>query len=299
MLKLTASYRERIDKYIAANSNISRNDIQKLIEQGAVTVDQMQVRKSNFLLKEGAQINVTKLLEKIVDIKAEEMALKIVYEDEFLMVIDKPSGLVVHPAPGNMSGTLVNGLVAYAQNLSNENGLLRPGIVHRLDKNTSGLLIVAKTNEAHVALANMLAKREIKRRYYAIVSGLINNQVINIDAPIGRDSKDRKKMQITNINSKSAQTEVHLVEKFAHNKKMYSLVRCHLKTGRTHQIRIHLAYIKHPVLNDEVYGGEIVNPSFGQYLHAYELEFKHPFKEQNLKFNSQLPKEFDEFLKKS
>ncbi|WP_371246200.1 RluA family pseudouridine synthase [Mycoplasmopsis agassizii] len=299
MLKLTASYRERIDKYIAANSNISRNDIQKLIEQGAVTVDQMQVRKSNFLLKEGAQINVTKLLEKIVDIKAEEMALKIVYEDEFLMVIDKPSGLVVHPAPGNMSGTLVNGLVAYAQNLSNENGLLRPGIVHRLDKNTSGLLIVAKTNEAHVALASMLAKREIKRRYYAIVSGLINNQVINIDAPIGRDPKDRKKMQITNINSKNAQTEVHLVEKFANNKKMYSLVRCHLKTGRTHQIRIHLAYIKHPVLNDEVYGGEIVNPSFGQYLHAYELEFKHPFKEQNLKFNSQLPKEFDEFLKKS
>ncbi|PAK21604.1 RluA family pseudouridine synthase [Mycoplasmopsis agassizii] len=299
MLKLTASYRERIDKYIAANSNISRNDIQKLIEQGAVTVDKMQVRKSNFLLKEGAQIDVTKLLEKIVDIKAEEMALKIVYEDEFLMVIDKPSGLVVHPAPGNMSGTLVNGLVAYAQNLSNENGLLRPGIVHRLDKNTSGLLIVAKTNEAHVALASMLAKREIKRRYYAIVSGLINNQVINIDAPIGRDLKDRKKMQITNINSKSAQTEVHLVEKFAHNKKMYSLVRCHLKTGRTHQIRIHLAYIKHPVLNDEVYGGEVVNPSFGQYLHAYELEFKHPFKEQNLKFNSQLPKEFDEFLKKS
>ncbi|CAC13471.1 RIBOSOMAL LARGE SUBUNIT PSEUDOURIDINE SYNTHASE D (PSEUDOURIDYLATE SYNTHASE) (URACIL HYDROLYASE) [Mycoplasmopsis pulmonis] len=294
MLKMTSKYSERIDKYISDNSAISRNDIKSLILEKAVFVNGKVIQKPNFILKPDAEIEVIKVIDKTIDLKPEKMDLDIVYEDEHLIVINKPSGLVVHPAPGHYSQTLVNGLIYHFKNLSNENGLLRPGIVHRIDKDTSGLLIIAKTNQVHQLLAKMLKNHEIKRSYIAIVEGFFENKIVHLNLPIGRSQKDRKKMEITNNNSKNAITHVYLIKQFYYEKQPLSLVECQLETGRTHQIRVHLNYFKHPVWNDPLYGKSFSD--YGQYLHAYKLFFVHPITNQELTFEIPMPEEFQRII---
>ncbi|QJR43890.1 RluA family pseudouridine synthase [Mycoplasma miroungirhinis] len=275
MIKLAVKYSERIDKYITNNSEITRNDAQELIRQGAVSVDGMKINKTKFIVSENQEILIEKLIDKTVHIDAQNITLNIVYEDDKLIVINKESGMVTHPAPGNYKNTLVNALMYhFKNNLSNENGLLRLGIVHRLDKDTSGLLLVAKDNKTHQFLAAQLKDHKIDRKYLAIVDGIIENEITNIDLPIGRDPKNRQKMAVTKTNSKLAQTRIKVLKQIYVNNSIKTLVECQLKTGRTHQIRVHLAYIKHPVFGDPLYGKK--EDSFNQRLHAYKITFKHP-----------------------
>ncbi|WP_322941588.1 RluA family pseudouridine synthase [Mycoplasmopsis canis] len=303
MIELVVKYPERVDKYIANNSDITRNDIKLLIQEGAVFVDGIKVNKPKFEVKENQLIKVIKVIDKEINIIPENIELNIIYDDEYLCIIDKPSGLVVHPSPGHTSKTLVNGLLYhFKNNLSNENGLLRPGIVHRIDKDTSGLLIIAKNNLVHNKLAEMFATHNVNRKYLAICDGILEDKKLRLNLPIGRSVKDRQKMTITNINSKPAITNVTLLKSFYLNNQPKSLVKCELETGRTHQIRVHLKYIKNPVYGDPLYNKEVDN--FGQRLHAYKLEFFHPITSQAMSFYSMPPKEFeiadfdyDEFLK--
>ncbi|UWD33965.1 RluA family pseudouridine synthase [Mesomycoplasma molare] len=291
-IKLIVEYKERIDKYISDNSEISRNDAKDLILNKKVFVnDEIQVLKPNFFVYEGQTISIKEIPQKEINIKPQKMDLNIVYEDNDLIVIDKPSGIVVHPAPGNLENTLVNGLLYhFKNNLSNINGQMRPGILHRIDKDTSGLLIIAKNNKAHSFLSEQLKEHKIKRKYKAIVEGFIPNEITHIDLPIGRDPMHRQKMAVIKQNSKNAITHVFLEKLFTINSKNFSLVRCELETGRTHQIRVHMAYIKNPVYGDPLYGKKV--DEFNQRLHAYEIEFLHP-NGKIMKFNSALPKEFE------
>lgn len=285
-LILECQYNDRVDKYIAENSNFTRSDIQKLISKHVVFVDGIMVRKSNFQVKKNSKIIITEIIEREYKVEGENILLDIIYEDNDIIVINKPSGMVVHPAPGHYKHTLVNALVYHFKNLSNINGVSRPGIVHRIDKDTSGLLVVAKTNDAHVKLANDLKEHKINRIYLAWVEGQMENDVTHINLPIGRDHKNRKKMAVTKENSKHAITHV-FAKKILANR---SLVECKLETGRTHQIRVHLAYIKHPIINDPLYGH--AKDDFGQYLHAYKIEFNHPKTNKHLVFEAKIPKEF-------
>ncbi|BAW18388.1 ribosomal large subunit pseudouridine synthase D [Mycoplasmopsis bovigenitalium] len=292
MLKLDVNYKERIDKYISDNSEISRNDAKQLILQGAVFLNNnsIPVNKPNYIVQEGWNITITKLIEKETNIVPTKMDLNIVYEDEDIVILDKPTNLVVHPAPGHYEDTLVNGLLHHFKTLSNENGLLRPGIVHRIDKETSGLLIIAKNNETHIKLAEMLKKHEIKRSYIAICDGLIENKITKINLPINRHVNDRKKMTV-NKDGKESITTVYLLKHFYIDKQPKSLVKCELQTGRTHQIRVHLKYIGHPVYGDSVYNKKV--DEFNQRLHAYKLEFIHPNTQQNIKVFAAIPNEFN------
>ena len=278
---------ERIDKYVAAASDFSRSDVQKLIKGNAVFVDSVCVRKANFIVRLGQEILITEVINKEINADPEKIDINIVYEDEHLVVINKKSGMVVHPAPGHHSGTLVNALLYHFKDLSNINGKVRPGIVHRIDKDTSGLLIVAKSNEAHQKLAQDLKDHKIKRTYLAWVDGIIENDVTHIKLPIGRDVKHRKKMSVTKVNSKDAITHVY-VQKVVGKK---TLIKCELETGRTHQIRVHLAHIKKPIWGDPMYGKKL--DDFGQRLHAYKLEFKHPITNKNMVFEVDPPEEFN------
>ncbi|MBX4210045.1 MAG: RluA family pseudouridine synthase [Mollicutes bacterium PWAP] len=279
--------KERIDKYISNNSNISRNDIKTLIEMHAVSVNGIEVRKNKFNVKNGDLINISKLVQKEMSAKPENIEIDVIFEDKYLAVINKKSGMVVHPAPGHPGGTLVNALLHRFKGLSNINGDIRPGIVHRIDKDTSGLLVVAKENQTHKALADLLRNHEIKRIYYAIVEGKMENKIYHINLPIARDDISRKKMIVSKHKSKNAVTHIY-TEKIVGNK---SLVRCELETGRTHQIRVHLNYIKHPVFGDPTYGSKV--DDFGQRLHAYKLSFIHPITKEKMYFEAPLPKEFD------
>ncbi|WP_029512857.1 RluA family pseudouridine synthase [Mycoplasmopsis iners] len=292
MLKINVEYKDRIDKYISDNSNISRNDAKQLILEGAVSVnDDILVRKPNFTVDEGMKITITKLIDKEINVLPKEMDLDIVYEDDDLVILNKPSNLVVHPAPGHYDDTLVNGLLHhFKNNLSNENGLLRPGIVHRIDKDTSGLLLIAKNNEIHNQLAEMLKKHEIKRSYVAIVEGLLKHKNMKINLPLARHKSDRKMIDV-NKDGKEAITNVKLIKTFYLDKKPYSLIQCDLETGRTHQIRVHMAYLKHPVYGDATYGTKI--DDFGQRLHAYKLNFVHPRSGKEIEVYAPIPKEFD------
>ncbi|ENY68895.1 Ribosomal large subunit pseudouridine synthaseD [Metamycoplasma auris 15026] len=272
MLRLIATCSERIDKYISSNSNISRNDIQQLISEGAVFVNQRKINKNKFILKEGDEIEIKKVIDKQINLKEQEIPLDIVFENDDYLVINKPSGLVVHPAPGHKENTLVNGLMYhFKNNLSNVNGLLRLGIIHRIDKDTSGLLIVAKNNETHNYFASLLKEHKINRSYIVIVDGKIPNKKIHIDLPIGRDINNRQKFAVTETNSKNAFTAIEVLDYLKINNKDKTLIKCQLKTGRTHQIRVHLNYIGHPVYGDPVYNKKI--DDFNQRLHAYSLEF--------------------------
>ncbi|WP_322901393.1 RluA family pseudouridine synthase [Mycoplasmopsis felis] len=294
MLELKVQYTERIDKYISNHSEISRNDIKQLIEERVVLVDDVLVNKPKFTVREGQIIKVLQVLNKEIKIEPEKMDLDIIYDDEYLCVIHKPSGMVVHPAAGHTNNTLANGLLYhFKNNLSDKNGLLRPGIVHRIDKDTSGLLVIAKNNQVHQLLSEKFSTHDINRKYLAICDGIIEDKKLLLNLPIGRSTSDRQIMTVTNINSKKAITHVTLLDTFYINNEPKSLVKCELETGRTHQIRVHLKYIGNPVYGDPMYGKKV--DEFGQRLHAYMLEFEHPITRESLKFYCKPPKEFDVF----
>jgi len=283
----------RIDKYLIDKLDISRSKVQKLIDNNNVLVNNKNI-KASYNVKLDDIITVdTNLLEEI-SIEPENIELDIVYEDDYLLVVNKPSGMVVHPAPGNYSGTLVNALMYYCNNnLSNINGAIRPGIVHRIDADTSGLLLIAKNDEVHNDLAKQISEKSVKREYIALVHGIINEDSATIDAPIGRDKNNRKKMAVTSENSKDAITHLYVLERF-HNA---TLIKCILETGRTHQIRVHLNYIGYPIVNDPVYGYKRQDDVlFGQMLHAKTIGFVHPITKKYLEFTSDVPKEFVDIL---
>lgn len=273
----------RIDSFLANSSDLSRSQIQKLIEEGRVLVNN-ETTVSRYKVNPGDFITAEYLEQTPTDIKPKDIALDIVYEDEDIIVINKPKGLVVHPAAGNYDNTLVNALLYHCKELSDINGYYRPGIVHRIDKDTSGLLVCAKNNAAHAALSAQLQDKTCFRKYYAIVNGIIDNNEGIINAPIGRSSKDRQKMEVTDKNSKEAITEFKVLLRLSST----CLVECELKTGRTHQIRVHMAFIKHPVLNDPKYSKKTIDET-GQYLHAYYLSFIHPKTNERMEFVTDMP----------
>ena len=282
---------KRIDKYLNENTEYTRSKIQKMIENGNILVNDVKV-KDSYKVKENDYITI-EALEETTDILPENIPLDIYYEVEDLIVVNKPSGMVVHPAPGNYTGTLVNALIYHTNNLSKVNTNIRPGIVHRIDADTSGLLLVAKNDKAHNILAEAIQKKEVVREYIALVEGIIMEDTATIDAPIGRDKKDRKKMTVTSENSKDAVTHIRVLERY----KDSTLIRCKLETGRTHQIRVHLSYIGHPVVNDPVYGHKkLIDKDFGQMLHAEKLGFVHPTTKEYMEFTAEPPKRFQEIL---
>lgn len=282
---------QRIDKFLVENTEYTRSKIQKMIDNDCILVNGKSI-KSSYTLKAGDQIEV-KDYEENTDILPENIPLDIYYEDDDLIVVNKPSGMVVHPAPGNYTGTLVNALMYHTNNLSTVNTSIRPGIVHRIDADTSGLLLVAKNDKAHNILAEAIQKKEVVREYIALVEGVIKEDTATIDAPIGRDVNNRKKMCVTRDNSKEAVTHIRVLKRFTDA----TLIRCKLETGRTHQIRVHLSYIGHPVVNDPVYGRrKLINPKFGQMLHAEKLGFVHPTTKEYMEFTSPVPDEFTKIL---
>ena len=282
---------QRIDKFLVENTDYTRSKIQKMIDNDCILVNGKSI-KSSYTLKENDKIEV-KDYEENTDILPENIPLDIYYEDEDLIVVNKPSGMVVHPAPGNYTGTLVNALMYHTNNLSTVNTSVRPGIVHRIDADTSGLLLVAKNDKAHNILAEAIQKKEVVREYIALVEGVIKEDSATIDAPIGRDIHNRKKMCVTGDNSKEAITHIRVLERYSDA----TLIRCKLETGRTHQIRVHLSYIGHPVVNDPVYGRrKLINPKFGQMLHAEKLGFVHPTTKEYMEFTSPVPEEFTKIL---
>lgn len=287
---------ERIDKFIAANiENITRSAVQGLIQSGNVTVNGKSVDK-NYKLRNNDEVKVNIPDPVPLDVTAENIPLDIVYEDEDLLVVNKPKGMVVHPAVGNYTGTLVNALLYHCvDGLSGINGVMRPGIVHRIDKNTSGLLIVAKSDRAHMGLAQQIKEHSFTREYEAVVIGNIKNDSGTVDAPIGRHPIDRKKMAVTDKNSKNAVTHYQVLQRH----KGFTHLRLILETGRTHQIRVHMSYIGHPVAGDDVYGNKKDKLPFeGQCLHAKKIGFIHPVTGEYLEFTSDLPQYFKNFLKK-
>ena len=287
---------ERLDKYLSDQvENLSRSAASRLIEDGKVTVGEKAVKK-NYKLADGDRITVLIDDPKPVDITPEDIPLDIVYEDEHLLVVNKPKGMVVHPAPGNDCGTLVNALMYHCgDHLSGINGALRPGIVHRIDKNTSGLLAVAKSDIAHAGLSEQIKAHSFTRKYLAICYGNIKENERTVDAPIGRHKIDRKKMCVTQINSKPAVTHIKVLERYSG----FTYIECRLETGRTHQIRVHLASIGHPIAGDDVYGpSKVITSLKGQCLHAYQLGFIHPVSGEYMEFTADPPESFLRFREK-
>ncbi len=278
----------RIDSFLAEELNISRSKVQKLIKEDLVLVNGKTIN-SSYQVKLDDEIEVNDDLNYEIDVEPENIPLDIVYEDDYLLIINKPSGMVTHPAPGHYTGTLVNALL-YKYKL-NSGDKLRPGIVHRLDKDTSGLMLVAKDEKTHELLSKMISKKEVERKYLAIVDGVIKNDSGEIDAPIGRDRNNRQKMAVTDVNGKNAVTHFKVLERF-HN---HTLLECILETGRTHQIRVHMAYIGYPICNDPLYGrGKCTE--FGQMLHSYSIRFPHPRDGKEIFFTVEPPKEFQDKL---
>lgn len=278
----------RIDSYLSEKLELSRSKIQKLIKENKVMVNGKNVSNS-YSVKLDDEIVVDGELDYAINVEAENIPLDIVYEDDDLIIINKVSGMVVHPAPGHYTGTLVNALLYKYGNLAGDK--FRPGIVHRLDKDTSGLMIVAKTEEMLEKLSLMISKKEVERKYLAIVDGLIKHDTGEVDAPIGRDRNNRQKMAVTDVNGKNAITHFRVLERFDNN----TYIECILDTGRTHQIRVHLSYIGYPVCNDPLYGhGRATD--FGQMLHSYSIKFNHPRTGKEMKFKVDPPKEFLEKL---
>ncbi|PLT27550.1 RluA family pseudouridine synthase [Peribacillus deserti] len=283
---------ERLDKVVASiNEEWSRTQVQQWIKEGHVLVNGKAV-KTNYKCSLGDAVEIVIPEPEELDVLAEEMDLEIYYEDSDVLVVNKPRGMVVHPAPGHVTGTLVNGLMAHCKDLSGINGVMRPGIVHRIDKDTSGLLMVAKNDMAHESLVQQLVDKTVTRRYKAIVHGVIPHDHGTIDAPIGRDKKDRQSMTVTDENSKHAVTHFNVIEKF----KDFTYVECQLETGRTHQIRVHMKYIGYPLAGDPKYGPRKTLDIGGQALHAGVLGFVHPRTKEYLEFTSPLPPIFEEVL---
>lgn len=285
----------RLDKWLASKkeTDMTRTAVQNLIESGGVLVNGKTVSK-NYKQKSGDVIEVTIPDPVELDAKPEDIPLDIVYEDESLLVVNKPKGMVVHPAPGNYSGTMVNALMYHCKGrLSGINGVIRPGIVHRIDKNTSGLLIVAKTDTAHNFLAEQIKEHSFTREYELVAEGRFRETEGTVNAPIGRNPDNRKKMCVIYTNSKNAVTHYSVIEQF----EKYAHLKCRLETGRTHQIRVHMSYIGHPVLGDDVYGKPFKCID-GQCLHAKKIGFIHPVSHEYMEFDSELPEYFKEILRK-
>lgn len=290
--------KKRLDSYIIENFNdVTRSYIKKLIENGDILVNN-QIKKSGYSLKENDIVFIEIPEEETVNIQAENIFLNIIYEDKDIIIVDKEKGMVVHPASGNYSGTMVNALMhSHGDKLSSINGVIRPGIVHRIDKDTSGILVVAKNDNAHKNLSEQFKKHTINRKYIALVRGIIKEDKMDISLPIGRSSKDRKKMAVTDKNSKEAITHILVLKRFYNSN--LTLVEANLETGRTHQIRVHMSYNGYPLLGDEVYGKKDTKFKVkGQMLHAKVLGFIHPTKNEYIEFESNLPKEFEEILMK-
>ena len=285
---------DRIDRFVSDNiPELTRSAVQSLIADGAVLADGKAVSK-NYKLRGNEEITVTLPEPQPMDAVPEEIPLDIVYEDSDLLVVNKPKGMVVHPAHGNYTGTLVNGLLWHCgDSLSGINGVIRPGIVHRIDKNTSGLLIVAKNDRSHLFLAEQIKEHSFTREYEAVACGSFREPEGTVDAPIGRHKTDRKKMCVTQENSRNAVTHYTVLKQYAG----YAHVRLRLETGRTHQIRVHLAYIGHPVLGDDVYGKPYKGLE-GQCLHARKIGFIHPSTKEYMEFTSPLPDYFRSVLNK-
>ena len=286
----------RIDKFICANCEInSRSAVQKLLDSNQVTVDGKTVSK-NYKVRSGDKISLVIPEPKELEVVAENIPLDIRYEDEDLLVVNKSKGMVVHPAAGNYDGTLVNALLYHCKgSLSGINGVIRPGIVHRIDKDTSGLLIVAKNDFAHINLAEQIKAHSFTREYQSVVYGKMKSTNGTVDAPIGRHPVDRKKMTVTTKNSKHAVTHYEVVDEY----RDFTHLRLRLETGRTHQIRVHMSYIGHPVAGDPVYGPKsVINYLNGQCLHAGKIGFKHPRSGKYIEIESELPDYFIDFLRR-
>ena len=274
---------KRLDHFVSENTDISRSQVTKLIKEGSILVNGKKT-KTGYMTRLNDEILV-EFTSQEMEAKPEKMDLDIVYEDDDVIVVNKANGVVVHPAPGNYTGTLVNGLLYHFKNLSSVNGELRPGIVHRIDADTTGLLMVAKNDKAHEKLAKQLEEKTTHRIYVALVWGVIPNDTGTIEAPIGRDSKDRKKMAVTDVNAKEAVTHFKVLERY----KNATLIELKLETGRTHQIRVHIDYINHPVVNDPTYGRRKKFDETGQCLHAKTIGFVHPTTNEYMEFSCELP----------
>ena len=281
----------RLDIYISSETVISRSKIQKLIKQGKVLVNDKETN-SSYSVKIGDIIVINDELDFDIEVIPENIPIDVVYEDDYLLIVNKASGMVVHPAPGNYTGTLVNALLYRFGKEKTKN--LRPGIVHRIDKDTSGVMVVAKDDKTLELLSNMIKEKKVKRTYYALVDGIIPHATGTIDAPIGRDINNREKMAVTDINSKDAITHFTVLKRF--NNTNQTLIECNLDTGRTHQIRVHLNYIGYPIYNDPVYGKRKETTSFGQFLHSKKISFIHPITNKEINIEVDLPKEFKEYL---
>jgi 23S rRNA pseudouridine1911/1915/1917 synthase len=309
----SAQSRVRLDRYLTCQGmNYSRNQLQKFIESGRVLVDG-KLKPPGYLVKPGDRIDIKKdrLAAPRREVLAENIPLEVVYEDQDILVVNKPAGMVVHPAAGNRQGTMVNALLHHAKNLSQVGGRERPGILHRLDKETSGLLLVAKTDQAHTLLARQLEARQIVRRYRAVVWGNLGEPQGTISAPIGRSAFDRKKMDVTRLRGRQAVTQYKVLKEY----EIASLVELKLETGRTHQIRVHLQHLGHPVLGDPDYGGrarslfsrfasahsglaqELLDAIGRQALHAAVLGFVHPTTQKYMEFKAPLPGDMEEILR--
>ena len=282
----------RLDKAVADLTELSRGLANEQIKNGQILVNG-EAKKAKYAVKEGDVISYEVPDPEVVEYVAEDLPLEIVYQDEDVAVVNKPQGMVVHPSAGHTRGTLVNALMYHIKDLSGINGVLRPGIVHRIDKDTSGLLMIAKNDQAHLALADELKDKKSLRKYWAIVHGNLPNDRGVIEAPIGRSEKDRKKQAVT-AKGKPALTRFQVLERFGD----YTLVELQLETGRTHQIRVHMAYIGHPVAGDEVYGPRKTLKGHGQFLHARTLGFTHPRTGEVLEFTAEAPAIFLETLEK-
>ncbi|WP_310550242.1 RluA family pseudouridine synthase [Paenibacillus glufosinatiresistens] len=284
----------RIDKYIteAWEADISRSQVQLWIEGGHITVNGRQI-KANYKLSAGDEIAVRVPEPEAAELTPEDIPLDVVYEDSDVIVVNKPRGMVVHPAAGHPSGTLVNALMYHCKDLSGINGEIRPGIVHRIDKDTSGLLMAAKNDASHASLAGQLKEHSVTRRYFAVVHGNMAHDEGTVDAPIGRDPHDRKLYTVTERNSKTAVTHFQVVERFGDS----TLLELKLETGRTHQIRVHMKFIGHPLVGDPVYGrSKGVFMEGGQALHAAVLGFIHPSSGEYLEFTAPLPEDMEDLL---
>lgn len=287
---------KRIDKFLSENiSDVSRSQISLLIEEGNVTVNNKSVSKS-YKICSGDLLKVSVPEPTELEAVPEDIPLDILYEDDHIIVVNKSKGMVVHPAAGNFTGTLVNALLYHCKgNLSGINGVLRPGIVHRIDKNTSGILVVAKSDLAHKSLSEQIKEHSMVREYRAVIYGHLKDTSGSVDAPIGRSQFDRKRMCVTDKNSKCAVTHYEVLEEY----NGFSYISCKLETGRTHQIRVHMSYLGHPLAGDDIYGPKkVITELNGQCLHAIKLGFIHPDTGEYMEFTSELPDYFTKFLNK-
>jgi len=282
---------ERLDKVITGlNSEWSRSQVQQWIRDGHIEVNKNR-EKANYKCDVNDYIEITIPEPEPLNIEPEQMDLDIYFEDSDVLVVNKPKGMVVHPAPGHFTGTLVNGIMAHCHDLSGINGIMRPGIVHRIDKDTSGLLMVAKNDAAHVSLVNQLVEKSVTRKYFALVHGVIPHDHGTIDAPIGRDKEDRQSMTVIE-GGKHAVTHFSVLERFGE----FSYVECVLETGRTHQIRVHMKYIGYPLVGDPKYGPRKTMNMNGQVLHAGILGFVHPRTKEYMEFSAPIPEYFSDLL---